>query len=276
MTIEGIGIGFRFAIAEELLKRRPQSVGWVEIHPENYMERGGKYPRLLRECLDAWPVVTHGLTMGFGTTDPHPREYLDPLRQLLHDVRTPYHTDHMCFPSVGGAHSHDLLPLPFTEEAANTVVQRLQECREHLGLPLGLENVSYYAPAEVPLEEADFIAEVSERADAGILLDVNNVYVNSINHHFDPRDFIDRIPGERVLQIHVAGHFVRSDELIIDTHGESVCEGVYDLLEYTLKKMGPKAVLLERDNNIPALDELLEEIDRLHEIYDRAIGAPAC
>jgi len=276
MTIQGIGIGFRYAIAESLLERRPDTVRWVEVHPENYMERGGKYPALLKRCMDTWPIVTHGLTMGFGTTDPHPDSYLHPLRQLLEDLDTPYHTDHMCFPSVGGAHSHDLLPLPFTDESADTVTQRIEECRDRLGLPIGMENVSYYAPAPDPMAEADFIVEVAERADASILLDVNNVYVNSLNHGFDAKVFIDKIPADRVLQLHVAGHLVRPDELIIDTHGEAVCDGVYDLLEYTLEQLGPKPVLLERDNNIPDLDELLGEIDRLTVIYERATGASTC
>jgi len=276
MKPQGLGIGFRHGIAEELLTRQPRQVQWVEVHPENYMLRGGRYPALLQRCLETWPVVTHGLTMGFGNMEPHSTEYLHPLRDLLKDVQTPWHTDHLCFPGAGGAHSHDLLPLPLTEESKHIAVQRIRECRDVLGLQLGVENVSYYIPELDPLREASFLVEVAQEADAGILLDVNNVYVNSINHGFDARDYIDQIPASRVLQLHVAGHLVRSDSVIIDTHGEPVRSEVYELLEYTLRHVGPKPVLLERDNNIPPLDVLLEELDQIAEIYKRATGVDAC
>ncbi len=268
--IEGVGLGLRMPFAEELLRQRPSEIRWLEIHPENYMRRGGRYPAVLREALDHYPIATHGLTMSFGSLTPHEPGFLRDLRVFLREVQTPWHSDHLCFGAVEGASLHDLLPLPITEEAAALCAERLLECREALDLPLAVENVSYYAPCGDPTQEADFCVEVLERADALMLLDVNNVIVNSRNHGFDPFEFVDRIPPERVVQIHVAGHFVRDDHLRIDTHGEPVPTEVHELLAHTLRRMGPKPVLLERDNNIPPLDELLEEVRRLDRIYHSA------
>jgi hypothetical protein len=166
---------------------------------------------------------------------------------------------------------HDLLPLPFTREAVDVAVARIREARDRLELPVALENISYYAnagPAEMP--EPDFLLEVLERSDAKLLLDVNNVFVNSRNHGFDPRAYLDRMPVERVVQIHIAGHFTRDDGLIIDTHGEAIREEVYALLEHTLRRTGPVPVLLERDQNFPDFDELLAEVKRLDAIYTDA------
>jgi len=274
--VGGIGVGLRYALADELLERRPPEVSWVEIHPENYLGRGGRYADILAEAREQWPVVTHGLTMCFGATEPHDRAYMRDLRAFLDRLEAPWHSDHACFGGADGAFVHDLLPPPFDEETAKVMVQRLIEAQDQLGRPVAIENVSYYAPQlEDGLAEADFMVEVLEAADALILLDVNNVYVNSRNFDFDPRAYIDRIPPERVVQMHVAGHFVRPDGLRIDTHGERVCEDVYDLLEHTLERMGPKPVLLERDNNIPTLDEVLGEVRRLDAIYARATGKAA-
>ncbi len=271
--VEGVGLGLRMPFARELLQRRPPEVRWLEIHPENYMRRGGRYPAVLREAMAHYPIVTHGLTMSFGALQPHEPEFLSALHAFLQDVHTPWHSDHLCFGAVEGTSLHDLLPLPITEEAAALCAQRLVECRDALDLPLAIENVSYYAPCGDPALEADLCVEVLERADARMLLDVNNVIVNSRNHGFDPFAFVDRIPPERVVQIHVAGHLVRDDRLRIDTHGEPVPTEVHDLLAHALRRMGPKPVLLERDNNVPPLDELLAEVRVLTRIYEEATAA---
>jgi uncharacterized protein (UPF0276 family) len=164
------------------------------------------------------------------------------------------------------------MPLPFTEEAATMAAQRFEEIRDAIGIPFALENVSYYAPSDdSETDEASFVLDVLERTDGKMLLDVNNVYVNSKNFGFDPKTWIDRVPKDRVAQIHVAGHFVRDDGLRIDTHSEPVCNDVYDLLDYTLTRIGPKPVLLERDGKYPPLDVLLAEVRKLTEIHDRAV-----
>lgn len=270
-AVEGIGLGLRMQFGDELLERQPPEIRWVEIHPENYLRRGGRFASLLARARDRWPVVTHGLTMCFGAVEPFEREYLEPLRAFLHDLGVPWHSDHMCFAGVDGVFTHDLLPVPFHEESLATMARRIEEARGFLDVELAFENVSYYAPSDdSETDEATFTVALLERADCKMLLDVNNVYVNARNHGFDPYEWIDRIPPERVVQIHVAGHHVRDDGFRIDTHAEDVCDDVYDLLEHTLRRTGPRPVLLERDGKYPPLDVLLEQVRRLDAIYRRA------
>jgi len=272
--IEGIGIGLRYKMARATLDTAPPELRWLEIHPENYMERGGRFLAVLDEARERFPIATHGLTMGFGAVAPHERQYMQPLRDFLRRVGTPWHSDHLCFCGGDGVMLHDLLPLPFTREAVRTVVARVKEARDQLELPIAVENISYYAhPGVAEMTETEFLLEVLEGADAKLLLDVNNVFVNSQNHGFDARAFIDRIPVERVVQIHVAGHLIRPDGMIIDTHGEAVRNEVFDLLEHTLRRTGPTPVLLERDQNFPDFALLTEELKRLDTIYRRAVGA---
>ena len=271
--VSGIGIGLRYDLATELLDRRPDTVSWVEVHPENYVERGGRYQEMLELALREWPVITHGLSNCLGAIEPFDSKYLAELREFLSDVEVPWHSEHLCLGGVDDRFFHDLLPLPFTEEAASIAAQRLSEVRDAIDRPLALENVSYYAPqGNDGLAEADFVVEVLERADAKLLLDVNNIYVNSRNFGFDPQAYIDKIPKDRVVQIHVAGHQVRDDGLRIDTHGEPVPNEVYALIDYTIRRIGPVPVLLERDNKIPPLGELLAEVDLLCSIYRDATG----
>jgi len=269
--VHGIGLGLRYDLATELLERRPEAISWLEIHPENYVNRGGRYQEMLDLARQDWPIVTHGLSTCLGAPEPFDDSYLRELRAFLSDIEIPWHSEHLCLGGVDDRFFHDLLPLPFTDEAAQIASQRLIEVRDAIDLPLALENASYYAPqSEDGLAEADFVVEVLERADAKLLLDVNNIYVNGRNFDFDPVAYIDKIPPDRVVQVHVAGHFVRDDGLRIDTHGEPVPNDVYQLLDYALRKIGPVPVLLERDNNVPPLDELLAEVDELWKIYRNA------
>ena len=269
--VTGIGIGLRYDLAVEMLERRPETVSWVEIHPENYVDRGGRYQEMLELARRDWPVITHGLSTCLGAVEPFDAGYLAQLGAFLRELEIPWHSEHLCLGEAGDRFFHDLLPLPFTEEAAAIASQRLIEVRDAIRAPLALENVSYYAPQGTNgLAEVDFVVEVLERADAKLLLDVNNIYVNSRNFGFDPKAYIDKIPRERVVQIHVAGHHVRDDGLRIDTHGEPVLDDVYDLLGYALRRVGAVPVLLERDNNIPPLDELLSEVETLWSIYRKA------
>lgn len=272
--VTGIGVGLRYPFASRLLEEAPPAVRWLEIHPENYMRRGGRYHALLEQASARWPIVTHGLTMGFGASEPVERSYGERLKRFLREVGTPWHSDHLCFCGTDGVMMHDLLPLPFDREAVRTSVARVREAKDALELPVAVENVSYYAdPAPPQMSEVEFLLEVLEGADANLLLDVNNIFVNSRNHGFDPRSYIDCIPPERVVQIHVAGHQVRSDSLIIDTHGEPIRDEVYELLSYALRRIGPVPVLLERDQNFPPYEELIEEVDRLDAIYREATAA---
>lgn len=269
--IRGVGIGLRAELASELLERPRPEVDFLEIHPENYMVRGGRFPRTLKRALDQYPVVTHGLTMGFGATSPHEREYVAPLVRLLKDVDTPWHSDHLCFSGSFGIQSHDLLPLPLDSTSLSNCELRIREAQEQLERPVAFENVSYYAPCGDPLAEAEMCRQLLLRTGCYMLLDVNNILVNSKNHGFDPKQFVDRIPGDRVVQLHVAGHRLRPDGLRIDTHGEPVCDEVYELLDYTLGRLGPKPILLERDTNIPPLSAILEEVERLQTLHRRHV-----
>jgi uncharacterized protein (UPF0276 family) len=278
-AICGIGLGLRQAIAEPLFELGDDALPelrFVEIHPENYVRRGGRFARILARARERWPILTHGLTLGFGEVEPAEPGYVAQLKRFLAEIRAPWHSEHLCVSSADGVMLHDLLPLPFRADAVNTAVARIRELRDALQVPLAIENISYYAhPGHAELEEADFLLEVLGQADAKLLLDVNNVYVNSRNHRFDAARFLDRMPAERVVQIHVAGHSQREDGLIVDTHGAEVRDEVYALLEHALRRIGPVPVLLERDQSFPPFHELIGEVKRLDEIYQRAVRGAA-
>jgi uncharacterized protein len=269
MQLRGVGLGLRWALASDILERPPPELAFIEVAPENYMRRGGLFPASLASCAERWPIVTHGLTMSLGGVDPISAEYLATLAQFVRDVRTPWHSDHLCFTVAGGTVTHELLPLPFTAEAAEHVAVRVMRAQDALGIPMAVENISYYAhPGRAEMDEADFASAVVRRAGCSLLLDVNNVYVNAKNHGFDPRAMIAKMPLDRVVQIHVAGHDPSDPALILDTHAEAVTGDVYDLLAFTLEKTGPIPVLLERDDHFPPWDELCAEIARLDAIVE--------
>jgi uncharacterized protein (UPF0276 family) len=267
--VRGVGLGLRWALVDDLLERPPPELAFIEVAPENFMRRGGRFPAALASCGERWPIVTHGLTMSLGGCDPLDTRYMQTLAGFVRSVGTPWHSDHLCFGIVGGAVLHDLLPLPFTREAATHVAERVREAQDALGVPMAVENISYYAhPGDREMDEADFAREVVLQAGCGLLLDVNNVYVNAKNHGFDARAMIAKMPLDKVVQIHVAGHDDSDPDLIIDTHAEPLKNEVYDLLDFALKGTGPVAVLLERDDNFPEFTELCAEIARL----DRILG----
>lgn len=269
----GIGIGLRAPLLDDLLRRAPPALRWVEVAPENHMGRGGYFAHMLDAAAARWPLVTHGLTLGVGDTDPLDAAWMRELRTFLERAKTPWHSDHLCFGAVGGAHLHDLLPIPFTRACAARVADRVKSIEDHLGIPFAVENISWYAhPGEAEMTESQFITEVLSRCDARLLLDVNNAYVNARNHGGDAREMLSGIPLERVVQIHVAGHLVRRDGLRIDTHGEAVCDDVYTLLRWTLARTGAVPVLLERDQNFPRFDDLAAEVERLDGILREATG----
>lgn len=269
--VRGVGIGLRWALVDDLLERPPPELAFIEVAPENFMRRGGRFPAALTSCSQRWPIVTHGLTMSLGGCDPLRSDYLRTLAGFVRDVETPWHSDHLCFGIVGGAVLHDLLPLPFTLEAAEHVANRVRQAQDALGIAMAVENISYYAhPGDAEMDEADFAREVVTRAGCQLLLDVNNVYVNAKNHGFDARAMIAKMPLDRVVQIHVAGHDDSDPDLVIDTHAEPLVSGVYDLLDFALQRTGPVPVLLERDDNFPDFAELAREIAELDGILSRA------
>lgn len=262
--VEGVGLGLRAPLFGDLMARAPAALRWVEVSPENHMGRGGFFERMLSDARGRFPVVTHGLSLGLGDLAPPDPAFLRALRAFLEAVGTPWHSDHLCFGTVDGAHLHDLLPLPFTRESVRAVVDRVRLLEDALGLPIAVENISWYAhPGPSEMDEADFLGEVLSRSGARLLLDVNNAFVNARNHGTDARDFLRRMPADRVVQIHVAGHFTGADGFRLDTHGEPVCEEVYDLLAFALSRTGRVPVLLERDGGYPPFAELAAEVERL-------------
>jgi len=273
--VAGVGLGMRIAFARDLLDAQPAAVRWLEIHPENYVGRGGRFRAVLEEAADTWDLVPHGLTTNFGSPDRFDPTWLTDLRAFVDGIDAPWYSDHLCFCATGHAHLFDLLPLPRTAESIAVCVDRIHELQDALGRPVAVENVSAYLPQEHEMPEIEFLLEVLDRADARLLLDVNHVYVNAQNHGFDPREYLAQIPGERVVQMHVAGHLVRPDGLRIDTHGEPICDDVFTLVGEVLQRIGPRPVLLERDNNAPPLDVLVDECERLQQLVDAAIAGAA-
>lgn len=271
---KGVGLGLRLKLARELLSSERSAADFLEIAPENYLRVGGERARLLDAARERWPVVCHGLAGDLAGAAPLDRELLVALRAFLERVGAHWYSDHLCLTHVAGGEFHDLLPLPFSVEAARRAAQRIREVREHLELPIAVENISAYA--RMPggeMEEPDFVRFVVEESDSLLLLDVNNVYVNAVNFGFDPRDYIARLPLERVVQIHIAGHTEERPGLLIDTHGAPVIDPVFELLEWTLPKLPrPVPVLLERDHHIPPLAELEQEMRRLQQII--GAGSP--
>ena len=266
----GVGLGLRWEFLEQVLEGPRIDVAFFEISPENYMRRGGYYPAALEALKERYVFLTHGLTLSLGAVDPPAPSYLAELETEVARLGSPWHSDHLCCSSSGPLMLHELLPLKHSRENVTRVADRLRAAEDQLGVPMAVENISYYAQPGAPeMPETEFIRSVLDRSGCGLLLDVNNIYVNSKNHGFDAREFILELPLERVMQVHVAGHTPSKwdPELTIDTHSAPVCDPVYDLLELAIARIGPVAVLLERDNDIPALAELLAEVRLLEACY---------
>jgi uncharacterized protein (UPF0276 family) len=255
----GFGLGLRPDHYDTILSERPD-VGFFEALTENYLIEGGKPLHYLDRIRAEYPVVLHGVSLSIGSTQPLDRGYLKALKALSQRVEPSWVSDHLCWTGTDGINLHDLMPLPFTEEALQHLVPRIAEVQDFLGERILLENVSSYVNYESSqLTEWDFLTELSARADCLLLLDVNNVYVNSVNHRFDPYEFIRAIPPRRVAQIHLAGH-ERRGTFIVDTHDSPVSDAVWELYRQTTDRFGAVSTMIERDANIPPLGELLDEL----------------
>jgi uncharacterized protein (UPF0276 family) len=268
-----VGLGLRWDFLEDVLEGPALDIAFFEVSPENYMRRGGYYPAALERIKERYPLVTHGLTLSIGASAPPDREYLLELKDEVLRLESPWHSDHLAFTSGAGRAFHELLPLPFTLDNAKRVADRLEGLALLLERPVAIENITYYAQTgRAELSEGDFFHALFERTRAGLLFDVNNVYVNAQNHGLDARRLIETFPLERTVEIHVAGHTRTPSGLIIDTHGAPVVPQVHELLAVTLERTGPMPVLLERDNDVPELPELLAEVHELSALYARAVG----
>ena len=257
----GFGLGLRADHYQAILDESPR-VDWFEIISENYMVPGGRPLDWLDRFAERYPLVMHGVSLSIGSSDPLDRDYLRELKGLAERVQPAWVSDHLCWTGVAGRNLHDLLPLPHTEEAVRHVAGRIRQVQDCLERPFLIENVSSYLEyRHSVLREWEFLAAVAEEADCLLLLDVNNIYVNSRNHGFDPLLYLDAVPAHRVQQIHLAGHS-RDGELLIDTHDHPVPEAVWDLYTEALRRFGPVATMIERDDRIPPLAELVAELDR--------------
>ena len=261
----GFGLGLRPEHYNDILEFKP-NIDWLEIILENYMVPGGKPLHFLDRIRAEYPLVMHGVSLSIGSTTAFDKDYLRDLKKLADRVEPAWISDHLCWTGVHGQNMHDLLPLPYTEETAKHVAERVGIVQDYLGRQILLENVSSYASyVDSTMTEWEFISLICEKADCLLLLDVNNIYVSSYNHQFDAKAFIDGVPANRVQQIHLAGHHNHGD-YIIDTHDAPVIDPVWDLYRYALSRFGPVSTMIERDDQIPELDELVQELQIARDI----------
>lgn len=256
----GFGLGLRPQHYSEILAANP-AIDWFEIISENYMVPGGKPLRMLDAITERYPVVMHGVALSIASTSPLDMEYLHALKKLERRTNPKWISDHLCWTGVHGMSLHDLLPVPYTHEALQHVVERIGQVQDFLGRRIAIENVSSYITyKQSEMEEWDFVREVAEQADCWLILDVNNVFVSGTNHDFSTHAFIDQIPLDRVVQFHLAGHS-EGDAGLIDTHDQAVCDEVWQLYARALRRFGPVSTMIERDDNIPPLSELVRELE---------------
>ncbi len=264
----GYGLGLRTDHYQAVLDSQPE-VDWFEIISENYMVDGGKPLYFLDKIRADYPMVMHGVSMSLGSVEPLDQDYLKRLKKLADRIEPAWFSDHLCWTGVHGINLQDLLPLPYTEEAARHVADRVSRVQDYIGRPMLIENVSSYLTYAVsPMQEWEFLTTIVERADCGILLDINNIYVSAFNHGFKASDYLEYVPRNRVWQFHLAGHQNNGDH-IIDTHDHPIINEVWELFCEASRRFGPISTMIERDANIPPLAELLAELD-----YARELAAP--
>ncbi len=263
--VHGAGLGLRRSFLDSLQANLPEAIHFLEIAPENWMNMGGLFAKQLRSLSDRHPFVAHGLSLSIGAPAPLDIEFVKNLKKFLDKHNILIYTEHLSYCSDDG-HLYDLMPIPFTEEAVHYVAARVRQVQDILERRIALENISYYAAPGKHMDEIDFINAVLEEADCDLLLDVNNIYVNSINHRYDASAFLKALPGHRIAYMHVAGHYEEEQDLMIDTHGADVIDPVWALLASAYQHFGVAPTLLERDFNIPPLEELLEEVLKIERI----------
>lgn len=265
--VQGAGLGLRRSMFGETLP--PERVDFLEVAPENWIGVGGSYGRWLREHTERFPFVTHGLSLSIGSPAPLDEALVTAIKGFMREHNIRCYSEHLSYCSDHG-HLYDLLPIPFTEEAVHYVAQRIRRVQDILEQRIAMENVSYYVAPGQELSELEFLNAVLAEADCDLLLDVNNIYVNAINHRYDPEAFLLGLPAERIRYAHVAGHYDEADDLKVDTHGAPVIDPVWQLLQRAYAEFGPIPTLLERDFNIPPLPELLGELQVIQQYQDDA------
>lgn len=267
--VSGAGLGLRRGpMVQEFLDTNPEQVQFMEVAPENWIGFGGKLKKRFREFTDLIPFVTHGLSLSIGGPSPLDEEFVKKVKEFLDEYNIRMYTEHLTYCSDNG-HLYDLLPIPFTEEAVHYVAGRVRKVQDILERQIAIENASYYAAPGQEMSEIDFINAVIDEADCKLLLDVNNIYVNSVNHRYDPIEFLKGLPGDKIAYSHIAGHYNEHEDLIVDTHGADVIDPVWSILDKAYELYGVFPTLLERDFNIPAMPELLTEVDKICELQTK-------
>jgi hypothetical protein len=267
--VRGTGLGLRREVIDEMKQITTDQVNFMEVAPENWIGVGGAYGKKFREFTEKFDFILHGLSLSIGSPSPLDEELISKIGKLMKEHGIKFYSEHLTYCSDDG-HLYDLLPIPFTEEAVHYVAERIKRVQDILGQQIAMENASYYTPAPgKEMEEIDFIKAVLEEADCTFLLDINNIYVNSINHRYDPVEFLKALPAERIAYSHIAGHYNEAEDLLVDTHGADVIETVWDLLDKAYEHFGVFPTLLERDFNIPPVPELLQEVDHIAQLQQK-------
>jgi uncharacterized protein (UPF0276 family) len=266
--VSGSGLGLRRDLLDELENDFPQGIDFMEVAPENWIGIGGKLGKRFRALTEKVPFVTHGLSLSIGSPAPLDEKFVSEVKSFLdkHNIRC--YSEHLSYCSDQG-HLYDLMPIPFTDEAVHYVADRIKRVQDILERKIAIENVSYYAAPGKEMDEIHFIKDILEEADCDLLLDVNNIYVNSVNHHYDPMKFLAALPSERVAYCHVAGHYNEAEDLIVDTHGADVIDPVWDILDKTYELFGNMPTLLERDFNFPPMNELMQEVHTIRDLQNK-------
>jgi uncharacterized protein len=270
-SVEGAGLGLRRAFLDSLAAAPTGEVDFFEVAPENWIQVGGRLGKQFRAVTERFPFVSHGLSLSIGGASPLDEAFILEIKEFLKRHQIHIYSEHLSYCGDDG-HLYDLMPIPFTEEAVKYVAQRIRRVQEILEQRIAIENVSYYAAPGKEMEEIDFLNAVLEQADCDLLLDINNIYVNSINHGYDAEAFLAGIPADRIAYAHIAGHYVEAQDLIVDTHGAAVISPVWRLLEKAYRRYGVFPTLLERDFNIPALTELVDEVGMIRSIQANALS----
>jgi uncharacterized protein (UPF0276 family) len=260
--VEGAGFGFRRCMSETLKTVEPGAFDFLEIAPENWMGLGGRFGKAFRQYTEQHPFIAHGLSLSIGGPTPLDMDFLNRLKLFMSEHNIRAYSEHLSYCSDDG-HLYDLMPIPFTEDAVKYVAQRIRQVQDVLEQKIAMENVSFYGAPGSEMSEQEFLLAVLDEADCDLLLDVNNIYVNSVNHGYDATEFLKAMPAERVMYLHIAGHYTEAEDLIVDTHGAPVVDPVWTLLQQAYRQFGLVPTLLERDFNIPPLPELLEEVEQV-------------
>ncbi|MGB5628578.1 MAG: DUF692 domain-containing protein [Woeseiaceae bacterium] len=272
--VQGAGLGLRRPLADKLMANPPTDVDFMEVAPENWIHVGGNLGKKLRFFTERYPFVIHGLSLSIGAPSPLNEQLVRDIKDFMaaHQIRM--YSEHLSYCGDDGQ-LYDLMPIPFTEEAVHHVAARVRRVQDILEQRMALENVSFYAPIDTSMSEREFLLAVLEEADCDLMLDINNIVVNSINHRYDASEFLNAMPAERIRYFHLAGHFVQDEDLRIDTHGSPVDAQAWALLEEAYTRFGPVPTLLERDFNFPPMDELLDEVRRIKQLQIESAGQRA-